>query len=54
MLLDRILNPGPPTYESGALPIALCGLAGHLKNTGVTLIRHVSGRHSNEGHNVFL
>ena len=23
MLPDRILNPGPLTYESGALPIAL-------------------------------
>ena len=27
MLPDRILNPGPLTYESGALPIALRGLA---------------------------
>ena len=27
MLLERVSNPGPPTYESGALPIALCGLA---------------------------
>ena len=24
MLPDRVLNPGPLTYESGALPIALC------------------------------
>ena len=24
---DRVSNPGPPTYESGALPIALCGPA---------------------------
>ena len=24
MLSDRLLNPGPLTYESGALPIALC------------------------------
>ena len=23
MLLDRVSNPGPLTYESGALPIAL-------------------------------
>ena len=22
MLPDRVSNPGPPTYESGALPIA--------------------------------
>ena len=25
MLPDRVSNPGPLTYESGALPIALCG-----------------------------
>ena len=24
---DRVSNPGPPTYESGALPIALRGPA---------------------------
>ena len=27
MLPDRVLNPGPVTYESGALPIALRGPA---------------------------
>ena len=27
MLPDRVLNPGPRTYESGALPIALRGPA---------------------------
>ena len=27
MLPDRVLNPGPLTYESGALPIELRGLA---------------------------
>ena len=27
MLPDRVSNPGPLTYESGALPTALCGLA---------------------------
>ena len=27
MLPDRLLNPGPLTYESGALPIALRGPA---------------------------
>ena len=27
MLPDRVLNPGPLTYESGALPIALRGSA---------------------------
>ena len=27
MLPDRVSNPGPKTYESGALPIALRGPA---------------------------
>ena len=27
MLPDRVSNPRPLTYESGALPIALCGPA---------------------------
>ena len=27
MLTDRVSNPGPLTYESGALPIALRGPA---------------------------
>ena len=27
MFPDRVLNPGPLTYESGALPIALHGPA---------------------------
>ena len=27
MLPDRLLNPGPLTYESGALPISLRGPA---------------------------
>ena len=30
MLPDRVSNPGPLTYESGALPIALRGPAGPL------------------------
>ena len=29
MLPDRVSNPGPLTYESGALPIALRGPAYH-------------------------
>ena len=38
MLPDRVSNPGPLTYKSGALPIALCGPAqyrieNHLKLT---------------------
>ena len=28
MLTDRVSNQGPLTYESGALPIALRGMAG--------------------------
>ena len=31
MLPDRVSNPGPLTYESGALPIALRGPAFYLK-----------------------
>ena len=30
MLPDRVSNPGPMTYESGALPIALRGPAAEL------------------------
>ena len=30
MLPDRVSNPGPLTYESGALPIALRGPADFL------------------------
>ena len=32
MLPDRVSNPGPLTYESGALPIALRGPAGRIIN----------------------
>ena len=32
MLPDRVSNPGPLTYESGALPTALCSLAEFLLN----------------------
>ena len=31
MLPDRVLNPGPLTYESGALPIALRGKKTKMK-----------------------
>ena len=31
MLPDRVSNPGPLTYESGALPIELCGPAAASK-----------------------
>ena len=30
MLPDRVSNPGPPTYESGVLPIALRGPAKYV------------------------
>ena len=32
MLPDRVSNPGPLTYESGALPIALRGPADRVVN----------------------
>ena len=32
MLPDRVSNPGPLTYESGALPIVLRGPADHKHN----------------------
>ena len=32
MLPDRVSNPGPLTYESGALPIALRGPASVMNN----------------------
>ena len=31
MLSDRVSNPGPLTYESGALPIALQGPASEME-----------------------
>ena len=34
MLPDRVSNPGPLTYESGALPIALRGPAGYKGRRG--------------------
>ena len=33
MLPDRVSNPGPLTYESGALPIALRGPANAFEQT---------------------
>ena len=33
MLPDRVSNPGPLTYESGALPIALCGPAAFCRDS---------------------
>ena len=39
MLPDRVSNPGPLTYESGALPIALRGSA----SAGLNLCRRGTG-----------
>ena len=36
MLPDRVSNPGPLTYESGALPIALRGPAENIISNFVT------------------
>ena len=38
MLPDRVWNPGPLTYESGALPIALSGPALQLKILATVLL----------------
>ena len=47
MLPDRVSNPGPLTYESGALPIALRGPARvpgelyHFKSCNIKGLPHV-------------
>ena len=38
MLPDRVSNPGPLTYVTGALPIALCGPAGTHENIPFTSV----------------
>ena len=43
MLPDRVSNPGPLTYESGALPIALRGPAGYTAYIAYT-IKYVASR----------
>ena len=46
---DRVSNPGPPTYESGALPTALRGPAGamvlgkYIQSRGLLLIWIIIG-----------
>ena len=35
MLPDRVSNPGPLTYESGALPIALRGPASSIRRNPI-------------------
>ena len=42
MLPDRVSNPGPLTYESGALPIALRGPARGVLDEILNLIESVS------------
>ena len=37
MLPDRVSNPGPLTYESGALPTALRGRANNSPKSGVNV-----------------
>ena len=44
MLPDRVSNPGPLTYESGALPIALRGPAADGV-MHVVLLFYVHGKH---------
>ena len=38
MLPGRVSNPGPLTYESGALPIALRGPAARLETSGMVIM----------------
>ena len=44
MLPDRVSNPGPLTYESGTLPIALRGPTGNvnIKHTRMTSLTSFS------------
>ena len=44
MLPDRVSNPGPLTYESGALPIALRGPAVWVSRPFETVFQSISGR----------
>ena len=46
MLPDRVSNPGPLTYESDALPIALRGLAGKKVTPEHSTINILGGYHS--------
>ena len=51
MLPDRVSNPGPLTYESGALPIALRGPA-RLK-TDIYVIKYCEKVYERSGKNLF-
>ena len=48
MLPDRVSNPGPLTYESGALPIALRGPA------KINVVALVLGQHWYQANIVYL
>ena len=50
MLPDRVSNPGPLTYESGALPIALRGPAKNLVHIYRDI--EIDVRRSNDTHRV--
>ena len=41
MLPDRVSNPGPLTYESGALPIALRGPAGPKPVRAIEVLQYI-------------
>ena len=48
MLPDRVSNPGPLTYESGALPIALRGPASARASViGKSQIGNISAAYAN-------
>ena len=44
MLPDRVSNPGPLTYESGALPIALRGPARYPRTSAERIHGRGTGR----------
>ena len=50
MLPDRVSNPGPLTYESGALPIALrgpasaCATTHFVRNDKMWVNSHITGK----------
>ena len=48
MLPDRVSNPGPLTYESGALPIALRGPACPPNQTSKTVYLHAKNTVTHE------
>ena len=52
MLPDRVSNPGPLTYESGALPIALSGPAANTGSSTIALPGLRPGELKNTKHDV--